>query len=97
MKEEKQYAVYIMTSQRNTVLYTGVTGRFPDRIYEHKNKIIKGFTSKYNIDKLVYCELYGDVENAIFREKQIKAGSRKKKVELIKSVNPKWKDLSLDL
>ena len=89
----KQYYVYIMTNKINTVLYTGVTSDLMKRIWEHKEKTIKGFTKKYNIDKLVYWEICNDPENAILREKQIKAGSRTKKIELIKGINPEWKDL----
>ena len=89
----KQYYVYIMTNKINTVLYTGVTRDLKRRIWEHKEKIIRGFTKKYNINKLVYFEIFNDPENAILREKQIKAGSRNKKIELIKRINPEWKDL----
>ena len=90
---KKQYYIYIMTNKRNTVLYTGVTSDLKKRIWEHKEKIIKGFTKRYNIDKLVYFEIFNDPENAILREKQIKAGSRNKKIGLIKEINPEWKDL----
>jgi putative endonuclease len=90
-----QYYVYILTNRSKT-LYTGVTNNLKRRIYEHKNKIIKGFTAKYNIDKLVYYEVYNDITQAIQREKQIKGWVRKKKIELIESVNPDWKDLSED-
>lgn len=89
----KQYYVYIMTNRRNTVLYTGIAGNLIKRIYEHKQKIVEGFTKKYNINKLVYYEIFDNPENTISREKQIKAGSRKKKIELIESMNPEWKDL----
>ena len=82
-----------MTNKINTVLYTGITSNLKKRIWEHKEKTIKGFTKKYNIDKLVYFEIFNDPENAILREKQIKAGSRSKKIELIKGINPEWKDL----
>ena len=90
---EKQYYIYIMTNRTNTVLYTGVTSDLKKRIWEHKEKIVKGFTEKYNINKLIYFEIFNDPENAILREKQIKAGSRNKKIELIKKNNPEWKDL----
>ncbi|MDP3955096.1 MAG: GIY-YIG nuclease family protein [bacterium] len=90
---DKEYYVYIATNKINTVLYTGVTNNLVRRIYEHKNKLIKGFSSKYNICKLVYFEIYNDINEAIKREKQIKAGSRKKKLELIKKINPDFKDL----
>ena len=82
-----------MTNKINTVLYTGITSNLKKRIWEHKEKTIKGFTKKYNIDKLVYWEIFNDPENAILREKQIKAGSRSKKIELIKGINPEWEDL----
>ncbi|MCJ7790363.1 MAG: GIY-YIG nuclease family protein [Candidatus Atribacteria bacterium] len=82
-----------MTNKINTVLYTGITSNLKKRIWEHKEKTIKGFTKKYNINKLVYWEIFNDPENAILREKQIKAGSRSKKIELIKGINPEWKDL----
>jgi putative endonuclease len=90
----EQFYVYIMTNRNNTVLYTGITSDLKKRTYEHKHKLIKGFTTRYNIDKLVYFEIFSDSYNAISREKQIKSGSRKKKILLIESVNPDWKDLS---
>ena len=89
----KQYYVYIMTNSRNTVLYVGVTNDLIRRVYEHKEKLADGFTRKYNIAKLVYYEVFEDIENAILREKQIKAGSRQKKVQLINSINKEWHDL----
>jgi putative endonuclease len=79
---DKQYCVYIMTNKRNTVLYTGVTSDLKKRIYEHKMKLVEGFTKKYNIVNIVYYEVFDDAENAIMREKQIKAGSREKKIKL---------------
>ena len=88
------YYVYILTNQNNTVLYTGVTNNLERRVYEHKNKLLKGFTNRYNVDKLVYFETTESIESAIEREKQIKAGSRRKKLELIERNNPTWKDLS---
>ena len=92
---QKQYYIYISTNKRNTVLYTGVTSKLLERIQQHKEKQDKNsFTAKYNVNKLVYFEEYNDVNEAITREKQIKAGSRKKKIELIESVNPEWKDLT---
>jgi len=90
---EKQYYVYIMTNKRNAVLYTGVTSDLIKRVYEHKAKLVNGFTKKYNINKLVFYEVFNDVHNAIVREKQIKAGSRQKKIDLINGMNPKWQDL----
>ena len=92
----KQYHVYIMTNPKNTVLYTGITNNLTRRVYEHKNKMVKGFTKKYNLIKLVYFEESLDAYSAIAREKQIKAGSRKKKVDLVNSMNPEWKDLSVE-
>jgi len=89
----KQYYVYIMTNPRNTALYTGVTSDLVRRVYEHKAKLVHGFTKKYNIVKLVYYEVCEDVESAILREKQIKAGSRQKKVQLVDGMNPEWHDL----
>lgn len=77
----------------NTVLYVGVTDNLIKRIYQHKNKLVDGFTSKYNINKLVYYEIFEDIEEAIKREKQLKGGSREKKLELIKSKNPEFHDL----
>lgn len=91
--QTKQYYVYIATNQRNTVLYTGVTSNLIKRGFEHKTKPIASFTAKYNINKLVYYEIFDDVNDAIRREKQIKGGSRKKKIVLIQSMNPKWEDL----
>ena len=84
------YYVYIITNKENKVLYTGVTNNLERRIYEHKNKIIKGFTSKYNVNKLVYFEETKDINEAIAREKEIKGWRRSKKVALIESVNPAW-------
>ena len=89
----KYYCVYIITNAVNTVLYTGVTGNIVARIYYHKNKAASSFSSKYNLIKLVYYEIYEDVNAAIAREKQIKAGSRKKKIDLINNFNREWKDL----
>lgn len=91
------YYVYIMTNRNHTVLYTGVTGDLPKRIAEHKIKLKAGFTSRYHADKLIFYEVVDDVKVAIAREKQIKAGSRKKKVELILRLNRGWKDLSENL
>ena len=91
--KDKIYCIYILTNRTNKVLYTGVTSDLPGRVYQHKNKLVKGFTQKYNIDKLVYYEVAESAYGAITREKQIKAGSRKKKIELIYSINPEWNDL----
>jgi len=89
----RQYYVYLMTNKHNTVLYTGITNNLKRRVYEHKEKLVAGFTKKYNITKLVYYEVFEDPENAILREKQIKAGSRQKKIQLIRSINRGWQDL----
>jgi len=89
----KQYFVYILMNKRNTVLYIGITSNLIKRVWEHKNKLVKGFTEKYNVDKLVYYEIFNDPENAIAREKKIKGWLRKKKLALIKKKNPEFKDL----
>lgn len=93
MYNPKNYFVYIITNFENTTLYVGVTNSLIRRIQEHKNGKIKGFSAKYKLTKLVYYEIYGDIYAAINREKQIKAGSRKKKEDLIKNINPEWFDL----
>ena len=93
MKRELRPCIYILANKNNNVLYTGVTGNILRRITEHKEKTVPGFTSKYNVTKLVYYEEYATMEEAIAREKQIKGGSRQKKIDLIKSKNPEWKDL----
>jgi putative endonuclease len=90
---EKQYCVYIMTNYNNTVLYTGVTNDLQRRVLEHRAGKGSKFTNKYNVHKLVYFEVTDDVSSAIFREKQIKAGSRQKKIDLVGSLNPEWRDL----
>ena len=90
----KQYCVYILTNSRHTVLYTGVTNNLERRLMEHKSKIGNSFTKKYNVDQLVYYECGDAISVAIAREKQIKAGSRQSKINLINSMNPEWKDLS---
>jgi putative endonuclease len=86
-----------MTNKNNTVLYTGVTNDLKRRVYEHKEKLIDGFTKKYNVNKLVYFETTNDINSAIQREKQIKAGSRQKKIDLINSLNEEWKDLNNEI
>jgi putative endonuclease len=93
----KQYFVYILTNKRNTVLYTGVTNDLMRRVYEHREKEVPGFTKKYNVYKLVYYEIADSIESAILREKQIKGGSRQKKLDLIVGMNPQWRDLYEDL
>jgi len=86
-----------MTNKNNTVLYTGITGNLVRRVYEHKEKLIEGFTKRYNLTKLVYYEVYHDPKDAILREKQIKAGSRQKKISLVNEMNNEWKDLYYEL
>jgi putative endonuclease len=91
----KRYFVYILTSNSGT-LYTGMTNNLQRRVYQHKHKLLEGFTSQYNVNRLVYFETYNDVRDAIAREKQIKSWRRSKKLALIESMNPKWQDLSED-
>ena len=97
MAHPRLYHVYILTNKRHTVLYTGFSGNLPQRIEQHKEKVVPGFTKRYNVDKLVYFEKYRNVQEAIAREKQIKAGSRQKKLDLINAFNPAWRDLSDDI
>jgi putative endonuclease len=92
---ERLYHVYILAS-RSRVLYTGVTGNLEQRIRDHKQRAIPGFTAKYNVTRLVYCESFHDVRSAIAREKQIKGWSRGKRIALIESQNPVWTDLAVD-
>jgi putative endonuclease len=91
---EKQYYIYILTNKNNRVLYTGITSNLEKRIYEHKEKLIDGFTKKYNVNKLVYYEIYESPMAAIEREKQIKKGNRQRKLDLINGMNPEWNDLA---
>jgi len=86
-----------VTNKRNTVLYTGVTNDLKKRIYEHKEKLVEGFTKEYNVTKIVYYGVFDDIESAILREKQIKGGSRQKKIELINGMNKEWRDLQEEL
>lgn len=87
------YYIYILASQRNGTLYTGVTNNLKKRIYEHKNDLVEGFTKKYKVHTLVYFEQTSDINSAIQREKRIKTWKRKWKLDLIEGVNPNWKDL----
>ena len=87
------YFVYILTNWNNKVMYVGVTNNLERRLYEHKNKLADGFTKKYNINKLVYFDSTTDIKSAITREKQIKGWNRKKKNELVETLNPSWVDL----
>jgi putative endonuclease len=89
----KNYFVYILTNTSNKVLYTGITSSLMRRVWEHKAKLIVGFTKKYNVDKLVYFESFNNPSEAIKREKQLKAGPRKKKLKLVNDFNPNWEDL----
>ena len=93
MSDSKAGYVYILFNKRNGTLYTGVTSNLIKRVYEHKNKLSEGFSKDYKIDKLGYYEVHSTIISAIEREKQIKAGSRKKKLTLIENMNPDWKDL----
>lgn len=95
--EDKLYCIYIATNPHNTVLYTGVTSNLPRRMWEHKSKLVEGFTKKYNVIKLVYYEVCDTPYNAIEREKKIKGLLRSKKIALVNSMNPTWKDLADEL
>ena len=88
-----EFYVYIMTCKNNTVLYTGVTRDLKKRAYEHRDKASEGFSSRYNLMKLVYYEVLNDPDEAIAREKQIKAGTRARKIALVSALNPGWTDL----
>ena len=96
MRKQHNYYIYIMTNKMNTVVYTGITNNLARRVWEHKNsqQNSKSFTSRYKLTKLIYYEWFDNVESAIYREKQIKAGSRKQKLELIMKLNLHWEDLS---
>ena len=96
MPVENRYYVYLMTNWNHRVIYVGVTNDLARRIYEHQNKLVKGFTEKYNVNKLVYYEQTNDVFTALTREKEIKKWRRQKKDALMQSANPKWQDLSED-
>ena len=89
-----KYYVYILTNWNNKVMYIGVTNDLNRRLYEHKNGLLEGFTKRYNIHKLVYCEETWSINDAIAREKQIKGWKREKKNQLVEMINPEWKDLS---
>ena len=95
MREAKTFCVYIMTNRpRSHILYTGVTGNLPRRVFEHKNKLLPGFTSRYNLTRLAYCECFSIPDLAIDCEKEIKGWRRGKKIRLIESMNPHWDDLA---
>jgi putative endonuclease len=89
-----EYSTYILSNKSNTTFYIGVTSELENRVWQHKNKVYDGFTSKYEINKLVYYEEYQWIHDAIAREKQLKGGSRQKKIDLIIAANPGWNDLS---
>jgi putative endonuclease len=93
MPLKKQYYVYFMANKTNVAIYIGVTNDLKRRVFEHKNKFVRGFTAKYGIDKLVYYEIYDDPENAILREKRLKGSSRARKNKLVEEFNPEWSDL----
>ena len=93
---EKAYYVYLLTNWNNNVMYVGVTNDLQRRVYEHKEKMVKGFTKKYNVNKLVYYEQTTDIAAALNREKEIKKWRRNKKNILVESTNPSWRDLSED-
>ena len=97
MAPTKSYYVYLMTNWNNKVVYVGVTSDLMRRVYEHKNKLIKGFTEKYNINKLIYFEETQDIYTALNREKEIKRWRRGKKNQLVEQANPQWKDLSEEI
>lgn len=93
MPQQKQFAVYILASQRNGTLYTGMTSNLPQRIWQHKNHITKGFTADHNVTTLVWFEPHETAESAITREKQVKKWNRDWKLQLIEKTNPNWQDL----
>ena len=93
----KQAHVYILASARNGTLYVGVTSHLVQRIWQHKNHVLVGFSQRYNVDRLVWFEPHESMEAAILREKQIKAGSRQRKLDLIEAINPAWRDLYPDI
>ena len=96
MAKEHRYFVYLLTNWNDKVMYVGMTNNLPRRLYEHQNKLVRGFTEKYNVHKLVYFEETGDVNAAIAREKEIKKWRREKKNALVHTANPSWRDLSED-
>src|ERR671918_3052432 len=94
MPDQQRYYVYLLTNWNNKVMYVGVTNDLERRMYEHKNKLVKGFTEKYNVNRLVYFEETGDVNAALAREKEIKKWRREKKNKLIATTNPQWTELN---
>jgi putative endonuclease len=97
MKMHKNPCVYMLASRRNGTLYVGVTSNLPKRIWEHKNDVVEGFTRRYGVHTLVWCELHATMESAIEREKAIKEWKRRWKLDLIERVNPDWRDLYDDI
>ena len=97
MQRNFQPAVYIVANKRNGAIYTGVTSDLPKRTWEHREGVVEGFTKRYGCKLLVWYELHSTMEYAIAREKQVKAGSRKKKLALIEAQNPQWRDLFADI
>jgi len=97
MQRDRQPAVYMMANRRNGTLYVGVTSNLPQRVWQHREGSLGGFTARYGCRMLVWFELHGDMEHAILREKQLKGGSRQKKLALIESSNPAWMDLYPDI
>ncbi len=97
MRQQRAPAIYILASQRNGTLYTGVTADLPKRVSEHREALKPGFATRYAVDRLVYFEIFEDMPTAIAREKQIKGGSRSKKLKLIEGMNPQWRDLFEDV
>ena len=95
--QDKQYYIYILFNKKNGTLYVGVTSNLVKRVWTHKNKVAEGFTSKYGVDKLGYFEVCNNIMSAITREKQLKAGNRKTKIELIENNNPDWNDLYYEI
>ncbi len=95
MPDDRHYYVYVLTNWNNRVIYIGVTNDLERRVFEHKNKLVKGFTEKYNVHKLVYYEETGDVNAALTREKEIKKWRREKKDALVTNSNPQWTELKI--
>jgi len=93
--DSTQYRVYIVTNKSNTTFYIGVTSNLQERIWQHKQKVYQGFAARYDCNKLVYCEEFQWIQDAIAREKVLKGGSRQKKINLIVNSNPAWNDLSI--
>ncbi|MCK9226010.1 MAG: GIY-YIG nuclease family protein [Candidatus Muirbacterium halophilum] len=91
--DEKNYYIYILTNFQNNIFYVGVTSDLIKRVFQHKNKLVKGFTEKYNVYKLVYFELHSDINEAILVEKRLKKWKREFKIKLIEKLNPEWNDL----